>query len=104
MDTKHDRMISAMKTVAAEFLERESDHKALVTVTDVMVTKRSERVTVLVTVFPENMESVVMESLASKERDMKEFVKTRLKLMRLPVFEFIIDKGEKNRQRIEGVL
>jgi ribosome-binding factor A len=104
MSLKHDRFESALKEVAAEFIERESDVKAIITVTHVESQGRGERAIVYYTVLPESFEEQVDESLQKKKGAIREFLKTRLRLMRLPSFEFKLDKGEKNRQRIEDVI
>ena len=45
-----------------------------------------------------------MEFAKRKQKEFKEFVKDNSKLGRIPLLDFEIDAGEKNRQKIDGIL
>lgn len=101
---RQEKFKELLRELAAQFLQTESNYTSLITVTDVNISSDLKRSTVFVTVFPENSEASAMDFLKRKRRDFKKFVKTKAKLKFIPFFDFEIDKGEKNRQRIDELL
>ena len=58
----------------------------------------------IITVFPEIHEKTALEFAKRKRSEFKEFVKENSKLGRIPMMDFEIDFGEKNRQKIDSLL
>jgi ribosome-binding factor A len=98
---RKEKLPELLKHLAAEFIERESNRTSLVTVTDATISDSQKQVRILFTVLPENDEDVVLEFLNRKKRDFFEFIDKRARIGRMPDIQFVVDKGEKNRQRIE---
>jgi len=65
------------------------------------ISKDLKNATIYVTIFPENKEEESLEFLKRKRSDFREFFKNQIKIKTIPYFDFEIDTGEKNRQRIE---
>ena len=102
MDSKkHGRFEEIIRDLAARFILIESTGGGLITVTKIESTDKGEMVTVFVSVFPESFEKEALEFLKRKRSDFRFFVGENSKLFRVPFFEFAIDKGEKNRIRVE---
>lgn len=104
MDNKHDRFVSIIKDLASRFLSMESNRTSLITVTNVEVTDKADRATILFTVLPIEKEKDALDFTKRQRSAFKEFVKENSRLMRIPFFDFEIDKGEKNRQKIDGLI
>ena len=104
MTIKHQREISVIQDLASRFLSRESNRTSLVTVTSIELNDKGDRALIRVTVFPEDKETEAVLFLKRMRSDFRKFTKQNSKLPRLPTFDFEIDKGEKNRQRVEGAL
>jgi ribosome-binding factor A len=101
----HDEKLAELiRELAAEFIVRESNKQSLITVTSVRMHNENKNATVFFTVFPESHEKTAIDFLKRKRSDFKEFVKEKAPLGRVPFFDFEIDLGEKNRQRIEDLL
>jgi len=98
---KDEKMIETIRKRAAEFLERESNGKSIITVTRVVLSDDKKRARILFTVFPTSYEEQAHLFAERNMSDFLTFLKKRAKIARLPMLSFDIDEGEKNRQRIE---
>jgi ribosome-binding factor A len=101
MSERQEKTREAIAKLAAEFLMRESNRQSLITVTGASVAENRKRALVFITVLPESHETAALGLANRKARDFRQFLKERIRLGILPRIEFIIDKGEKNRQRID---
>jgi ribosome-binding factor A len=101
---RKEKLPELLKHLAAEFIERESNRTSLVTVTNASISDSQKQVKILFTVLPEDQEEVVLEFLNRKKRDFFEYIDKHARIGRMPEIEFIIDTGEKNRQRIDFLL
>ena len=103
MARKQDKVSSLIVELANDFLNRESNRESLVTITYADISPNLKKSTIYFTAFPENKENTALEFLKRKRSEFREFVRDHSKLRVLPVFDFEIDLGEKNRQRIEEI-
>lgn len=90
-----------IRNAAAEFLQRESNRLSLITVTRVTMSDKLTKATVLITVLPENRQDEAIEFAHRNRSEFREYLKSHTRLQRLPLVDFEIDFGEKNRQRID---
>lgn len=104
MTDRHIRMGEVIRQLAAEFLSRESNRTSLITITNVDLAKNLRNAIILISVFPEDKEDYALEFVKRRRDDFKEYVKQHSKLKRIPYFKFEIDRGEKNRRRIDTLL
>ena len=104
MNLRQDKIKDLLKGMAADFLQSESNYTSLITVTNADVSADLKRATIFVTVFPEDSEKDALNFLKRKRKGLKEFVKSKAHLRRIPFFDFEIDKGEKNRQLIDSLV
>lgn len=105
-DPTRDNKIGEMyKNMAAEFLERESTIMGLMTVTDILMSRNRKDVTILFTVFPDKYQEQALIFTRRIRSDFRDYVKDKMKyLATMPIFDFAIDFGEKNRQRIDTLV
>ena len=101
MSLRDEKLISQIKELAARFFSLESNRTSLLTVTSASLSDNGKEATVFFTVFPEDKEEAVLDFAKRKRSEFKHFVKDESRLGRIPFFDFEIDKGEKNRQRID---
>lgn len=94
-------MQEALRESAAEFLSREANREPLVTVTGTSISQDSKRAQILMTVFPETGERTALEFANRNIPEFKTFLKTRARGALPSYIEFVIDKGEKSRQRLD---
>ena len=101
MAYQDQRVFDIIKESASKFIQEESNRASLITVTNLMLSKDFKKVSIFVTVLPEDQENKVEDFLKRKRKDFKEYLKKNTRLNRIPFIDFEIDKGEKHRQRID---
>ena len=104
MSIHTDRKIEVIHDLAAKFLNEQGNGSSMITVTAVEMSKDEKNASILFTVFPESQEKTALEFAKRKRSEFKEFVRQNSRLPRLPFFDFNIDLGEKNRQKIDSLL
>ncbi len=100
---RNQQLKDIIKEAAAEFLQRESNYISILTVTDVSLSDRGNRATIFFTVLPEDKEKGAIDFAKRKRAEFREFFKSKARMRALPFFDFEIDKGEKNRQKIDEI-
>lgn len=103
-ERRHNRLADEMRDLVAKFLETQSDRSALVTVTRTELLEEGKTVKIYISVFPAEKEEVALGFANRKLGELRTFVATETKMKYVPVFHFVIDTGEKNRQRIDELL
>jgi ribosome-binding factor A len=101
MSLKYEKMQAALRDVAAEFLAREAGPQSLITVTGVRMREESNSAVILITVLPDSQEEAALTFANRQRAELARFLTTRVRGMRAPHLEFEIDRGEKNRQRLD---
>ena len=104
MTLRQEKLNTLFKKLTARFLQNESDKSLLTTVTDFKISSDLRRATAFISVFPENKEGKALDLLQKKRNELKEFFKQNTEMKIVPSVDFQIDKGEKNRQRLEKLL
>lgn len=103
MKQKDEKMKEVLRELAAQYFQRESNRTSLITITGVELYSRNSRAKILFTVLPENQEAAVLDFMNRQLSDLREYVGEHARMMRVPFFDVAIDKGEKNRQRIDEI-
>jgi ribosome-binding factor A len=101
MDFHEEKTKDQLQQLASKFVEKESNRNSLITVTNVQLTKDFKKAIIFVTVFPDKEEETALHFLKRQRSEFKHYVKQNSRLRRIPFIDFIIDGGEKSRQRIE---
>jgi ribosome-binding factor A len=99
-ENRNNRLQEAVREVAAEFLAREANRNALITVTRSEISDDGRRVNIFLSVFPESAEESALSFANRNRSEFSDFFKKRVKAVP-PHVEFIIDRGEKNRRRLD---
>lgn len=101
MSQRQEQMQERLREVAAEFLSRESNGQSLITVTAARVDERGQHATIFITVLPDSAEQKALEFANRNKQEFGMYLLKKVRGMRIPKLEFIIDKGEKMRQRLD---
>ncbi|MDE1925292.1 MAG: ribosome-binding factor A [Patescibacteria group bacterium] len=101
MTLRREKLQEALREAAAEFLAREANRQSLITVTGAVVSEDGKRGNILITVCPDSQEKAAADFANRNRRAFTEFFKTRVRGASPPRVEFVIDRGEKNRQRLD---
>ena len=86
---------------AGDFFARESSVKALITVTHADVSPSFKEVRIFFSVLPQTMEAAALKFAKRARTDFRAYLKKHARLHPIPVVDFAIDLGEKNRQRVD---
>jgi ribosome-binding factor A len=100
---RHDRALSVLSTLIAEFIRNEANTNPLITLTRIDAAPDMKRAIVMVTAYPTEREDAAIIFLKRKGTDMREYIKKHGRLRHIPHLEFMIDYGERNRQHIDDV-
>ena len=100
-DIRGERLTEYVKEYISEFISRESNHSSLITVTRVNLDNSLKNGQVLISVYPEDKEEEVLNFLKRRRSDIREYLKKNVRTRVIPFIDFLVDKGEKNRQRID---
>ena len=91
MGRKDDRLGSALHTAAAEFINRESNRRSLITVTRVDWPEGEKQARVFLSVFPQNQTPAAMDFITRQHKEFMLFLKKSVKLHVLPQVTFLPD-------------
>ncbi|OYV27184.1 MAG: hypothetical protein B7W98_02305 [Parcubacteria group bacterium 20-58-5] len=86
---------------AAEFIEREAGKDSLITVTRAVPNTHGDRYTVFVSVLPDDKVRPALAFLERQREAFSDYLKMHARLRPLPRIDFMLDDGEKNRQRLD---
>jgi len=103
MQFRDEKIVALIKHKAAEFLALESNRTSLITVTNAALSSDESSAIIFITVLPTEKEAEALEFVKRQRSDFREFFKRETRVRRIPFFDFAIDKGEKNRQRIDDL-
>jgi ribosome-binding factor A len=101
---RKDKIISMLKKITADFLKEVGNKEFLITVTGFEVSKDLKRAFVKISVYPETKEEDAINIIKNKRKELRNFAMSKTKMKMTPAFDFEVDKGEKNRQRIDKLL
>ncbi|MBI4079629.1 ribosome-binding factor A [Candidatus Kaiserbacteria bacterium] len=104
MSRRHVQVSEELAHMAGEFLAREVANPSiygLITVTRAELSDDFRNVTVLLSVLPHTKEEEALAFAKRARSDFRTYVKEHSFLQPVPIIDFEIDYGEKNRQRVD---
>jgi ribosome-binding factor A len=103
MSNRKEKIEEQLRELGAKFLNYENNGSSLITVTDVKLTDSGKNATIFFTVFPDSFEKTALEFAKRKRGEFKQFAIDHSRMGNVPMIDFEIDFGEKNRQRIDEI-
>lgn len=104
MTLRQDKVTNLLRELAGTFIQGESNKTSLITVTDCSVSRDMKRATIFLTVFPETKEKAALDFLKRRRSEFRDHLKRNMSSHTIPFIDFEIDRGEKNRQKIDSLL
>ena len=86
-----EKISSAILQAAAEFVNRESNRRSLITVTKVEIDERGLKCRIFVTVYPDTQAVAALDFLSRMDDDLMDFLHKRIKMHKLPRCSFVQD-------------
>lgn len=103
MKYKKERFTSVIQEAAGKYVSEKKFDKAMVTVTSVSLNKDFTSATICISVLPEEQENTVKKKLNRGKGMFAKYVKSKTRIFHIPRFSFVIDEGEKHRQKIDEI-
>ena len=105
MGRRENRLNAHFKKLVAEFVSQNANVKiSLVTVTDFAIDNEFRHATAYITIFPDAATELAFDLLKRKTSDLHHYLQAHSQMQTVPAVKFELDKGEKNRQRIEELI
>lgn len=104
MIPRNEKIAQYVKELAAQFLARENNRTSLITVTSCNTSPDMKRATIFITVLPESKEHDALDFAKRKRADLRDYLKKNMEVKTIPFIDIEIDRGEKNRQKIDELL
>lgn len=101
MSIRREKIEEALRAAAAQFLVGVAGPQSLITVTRAEVAESGSRALIFITVLPEEAEGQALEFANRQRRDLADYFVKHVRGVRMPHVEFALDRGEKNRQRLD---
>ena len=101
---RQKKLVQELKKIAGDFFQKETNGKALITVTNADYSPDLKNATVYITVLPDQYEKEAVGFAMRMRGELKLELKRRMAIRILPHVEVKLDLGEKHRQKIEGLL
>jgi ribosome-binding factor A len=98
---RHTQVQETVAHLAGSFFAREANPTPLITITRADVSPDMKRAIVFLSVLPESGEEQALHFARRQRSAFREYVAKEARLHPLPFFDFLIDEGEKNRQRVD---
>ena len=90
-----------LRKFVTEYLARESNRDALITVTRVDISPDLKNATVFYTVLPESKRAAADGFMLRQRKHIRNYIKKNAHTKSIPYVEVEYDLGEKNRQRLD---
>lgn len=104
MSDRNIKVANQIKELSATFLGQENNRTSLNTVTSATASPDLKRATIFITVLPVSKEATALGFTKRRRGDLREFLKKNMSIKTIPFIDIEIDKGEKNRQKIDELL
>ncbi len=104
MTHRQEKVEGRLQQIISTWLNKEANTQSVVTVTHCEVGRDLKNVTAFLSVFPESFEVKALEFAKRKRTEIRQLIADEMPMKTIPFVEFEIDAGEKNRQKIEGIL
>jgi ribosome-binding factor A len=99
-----EKVANLIKERVAEYLSRENNGTSLITVTSANCSPDLKQATIFITVLPEDKEKTALLFAKRKRPEIREYLKKHMETKVVPFIDIDIDRGEKNRQKIDELL
>ncbi|MFH1178542.1 MAG: hypothetical protein V1711_02380 [bacterium] len=91
----NERMIEVIAHEAANFIKREASSESLITVVRAISFAHGERVTVFVSVFPEEKSHMAIAFLERQRTAFSDHMKKHTRISPLPRIDFLLDNSDR---------
>lgn len=102
-EKRHIQIEVELAHAAANFFSRESNRESLMTVTRATLSPDEKFATIFFSVLPESREESALHFAKRMRSDFRDYLRKESRISARPHIDFEIDRGEKNRQKIDAL-
>ena len=103
MTLRQEKVAGVVKKLSAQFLQIESSGQSLITVTNCNISPDLRKATIFISVLPEKSEDFALNFIRRKRSEIRNYIKKNTRMRVLPFIDVELDRGEKNRQKIDEI-
>jgi len=100
---RQERFVEEVSHLAAEFIERESDGRTLLTVTRSEISPDLKYIVIFFSIFPIEKKKGAVGFLARRAREFPDYLAKHGRFGRLPQVRFVFDMAEVKRQHLDKI-
>lgn len=104
MSDRHTKVAALIQELAATYIQHEANTDPLITITRVTVSPDYSNATVFFTTIPEGREDDALIFLKRSGRDIRQHIKSKMRIKIIPNLDFMVDYGERHRQQIDEIV
>lgn len=93
-----------LRKYASDYITREASRMSLITITRCELSSDGKRALISISILPEAAEPIAMDFLKRHQDNIRQHIQKNSRIQRVPWLRFTLDKGEKNRQRVDILL
>jgi ribosome-binding factor A len=101
---REEKIISFLKHLLSEYLLNLNFKDKIISITNLEISKDLKFAKIYISVYPEKEEEEILKTIKKEKNEIKKYISSHAKMKFLPELDFFVDKGEKNRRRIEELL
>ena len=101
---RKEKITNGIRELAATFIEKESNMTSLITVTRVDLSEDNKHANIMISVIPKEKENAALGYIKRNLGELRKYIIKELRINPTPYLDVMIDLGEKNRQKIDGLL
>lgn len=100
-EIKREKVGEMLHRLAAEFIRDNASDASLLTITRVELSPSGKEARIYFTTLPESEENTALKFLIRKAPEFKLYARDNSRIGMMPHLNFMIDYGERNRQRLD---
>jgi ribosome-binding factor A len=100
-ELRREKIGEVLHRLAAEYVRNEATGASLLTITRVEVSPSGKESKIYFTTLPEDKQETAEKFLIRKTSEFKRYVRDHSRIGIIPRVTFVIDFGERNRQRLD---
>lgn len=101
---RDEKIIKKIRELAATYIEKISGNTSIITITRVDLSEDKKRASIMISVMPEDKENAAYGFIKRNLGDIRKYITKQLQINPIPYLDVKIDKGEKNRRKIDELL
>ncbi len=103
MSERQAKVGNLLKEHVATFILHEANTSPMITVTRVDVSPDLKKAIVFFTTIPDGKEADALIFLKRSGTSVRNYIKEKARMKRIPHFDFMVDAGERHRQHVDEV-